>query len=101
MFWAGLVDICEIDAKSPFSVCFFDEKNVGQPLRIFCLPDYICLEELAHFFINCLLPFWGEAPSFLLDRLEGRTDVEPVGDYCRVESSHVFLLPGKHLHVLL
>ena len=101
IFWVGPVDICEIDAKSPFAVCFFDENNVGQPLKVFYLPDYICLEELVDLFINRLLPFWGEAPSFLLDRLEGRTDVQPMGDYCRVDFAHVFLLPGEHLHVML
>ena len=52
----GSVDISEIDAKSPFSVCFFDENDVGQPLRIFYLPDCTCLEELADLFINRLLP---------------------------------------------
>ena len=71
IFMAGPVDICEIDAKSSFAICFFDENNVDQPLGIFYLLDCICLEELADLFINRLLPFWGEAPSFLLDRLEG------------------------------
>ena len=75
IFWAGPVNICEIDAKSPFAIFFFNENNVGQPLRIFNIPNCICLEELADLFINRLLSFRGEALSFLLDRLERRTVV--------------------------
>ena len=31
-------------------------------------------------------PFWGETSSFLFDGFEGRTDVQLVCDYCRVNS---------------
>ena len=65
------------------------------------LPDCICLEELADLFINRLLSFWGKTPSLLFDWFKGWIDVQPVGDHCKVNSAHVFLLPGEDLHVLL
>ena len=101
IFWAGPVDICEIDAKPPLIVCFFDENNVGQPLRIFYLFDCVCLEELVDLFINRPLSFWGKISSLLLDRFKGWTDVQPVRDNCQVDSAHVFLFLGEYLYVLL
>ena len=29
VLWACFVDVSEVDAESPFSVCFFDEYDVG------------------------------------------------------------------------
>ena len=46
------------------------------------------------------LPFWCEALALLLDRFEGRADVQLMCDYCRVNSSHVRLLPCKDVFVL-
>ena len=101
IFLPGPIDICEIDAKPPLAVFFFDENNVGQPLRIFYLSDCVCLENLINLFINRLLSFWSKNSSLLLDRFKGWTDVQPVGDNYRVDSAHVFLFPGEYLHVLL
>ena len=67
ILWVGLVEVCEIDAKTPLVVCFFDENNVGQPFRVLYFSDCLCLEELTDLFIDCLLSFWGKTPSLLLD----------------------------------
>ena len=75
ILWACSVDVSEVDAESPLAVCFFDEYDVGQPFRIFHLSDCPCLEEFADFLIDRFLPFWCEAPSLLLDWLEGWTYV--------------------------
>ena len=75
ILWACSVDVSEVDAESPLVVCFFDEYDVGQPFRIFHLSDCPCLEEFVDFLIDRFLPFWCEAPSLLLDWLEGWTDV--------------------------
>ena len=75
IFWACSVDVSEVDAKSPFAVCFFDEYDVGKPFRVLHLSNCPCLEELADLLIDRFLSFWNETPSFLLDWFEGWTDV--------------------------
>ena len=58
------------------------------------------MEEFVNLFIDRLLPFWGEAPSFLFDRSEGGADVQLVCDYCGVNSSHILLLLGKYVYIM-
>ena len=73
--WACSVEVSEVDAESPLTIRFFDEYNVGQPLRIIYLFDCPCLEEFSDLLVDRFLPFWREAPSLLLDWLEGWADV--------------------------
>ena len=75
IFWACSVDVGEVDAEPPLAVCFLDEYDVGQPFRIFHLFDFPCLEEFADLLVDRFLTFRREAPSLLLDWLEGWTDV--------------------------
>ena len=100
VLWACFVDVSEVDTESPLAICFFNEYGVGQPLRILYLPDRSCLEEFADLLIDGFLSFWREAPPFLLDRFEGWADVQPMSYYCRVNSSHVRLLPCEDVLVL-
>ena len=95
-----LYDVSEVDAESPFVVCFFDKHYVGQPFRIFYLSDCSRLEEFSDLLVDRFLSFWHEAPPFLFDWLEGWADVQPMSDYCRVNSSHVRLLPCENVFVL-
>ena len=67
VFWAGSVDVGEVDAESPLAVFFFDQYDVGQPFRIFHLSDCSRLEEFANLFVDRFLSFWREAPPFLFD----------------------------------
>ena len=83
VLWAHFVYVSEVDTESPLSICFFYEYDVSQPLRIFDLPDFFCLEEFANLLVDGFLPFWHEAPSLLLDRFKGRAGVQPMSDYCR------------------
>ena len=57
IFWECLVDVSEVDAKSPFVVRFFDEYDVGQPFRVLHLSDCPCLEELTDLLINRFFVF--------------------------------------------
>ena len=75
IFWACFIDVSEVDAEPPLTVCFFDEYDVGQLFWIFRLSDCPYLEEFADLLVDRLLPFWREAPSLLLDWLEGWADV--------------------------
>ena len=100
VFRACFVYVGEVDTKSPLAICFLDEHNVSQPPRIFHLSDRSCLEELADLLVDGFLPFWCEAPALLLDRFEGWAGVQPMSDYCRVNSSHVCLLPCENVSVL-
>ena len=100
VLWACFVYISEVDAESPLAICFFDEYDVSQPLRILYLPDRSFLEKFADLLIDGFLPFWLEAPSLLFDRFEGRAGVQPMSAYYRVNSSHVCLLPCKDVFVL-
>ena len=97
---ACFVYVSEVDTESPLAIFFFDEYNISQPLRIFHLSDRSCLEKLADFLVDGFLPFWCEAPALLLDRFEGWVGVQPMSDYCRVDSSHVCLLPCENISVL-
>ena len=100
VFWACSVDVSEVDAESPLTVHFFDKHDVGQPLWVFHFYDCSCLEEFADLLVDRFLPFWREAPPLLFDGLEGWADVQPMSDYCGVNSSHVCLLPCKDVFVL-
>ena len=100
VFWACFVDVGEVDAKSPFTICFFDEYYVSQPLWILHLLDRSCLKEFADLIVDGFLSFWCEAPPLLFDRFEGRAGVHPMSDYCRVDSSHFRLLPCEDVSVL-
>ena len=101
VFWACSVDVNEVDAESPLVVYFFDKYDVGQPFRIFHLYDCPCLKELADLLVDRFLPLWREAPSLLLDWLEGWANVQPMSNYCGVNSSHIRLLPCKDVFVCL
>ena len=75
ILWASPVDVCEIDAKPPLTICFFDESNVGQPFWVLYFSDFLCLKELTNLFIDRLLSLWGKTPSHLLDWLKGGIDI--------------------------
>ena len=100
ILWARSVDVSEVDTESLLTVCFFDEYDVGQPLRILHLPDSSCLEEFSDLLVDGFLSFWHEAPPLWFDWLEGRADIQPMSDYCKVNSSHVRLLPCEDVFVL-
>ena len=100
VLWTCFVDVSEVDTKSPLSICFFDEYDVGQPLRILYLPDRSFLEEFVDLLIDGFLSFWLEAPPLLLDWFEERADVQPMSYYCRVNASHVRLRLCEDVFVL-
>ena len=100
VFWACFVDVGEVDTESPFTICFFDEYYISQPLWILHLPDRSCLKEFADLLVDGFLSIWRKAPPLLLDQFEGRAGVQPMSDYYRVNSSHVCLLPCKDVSVL-
>ena len=66
----GSVDIGEVNAELQIVVCLFDEDYFSQPVRVFYFSDSFGLEEFVNFFIDHLLPFWGETSSFLFDGFE-------------------------------
>ena len=100
VFEACSVDVSEVDVESPLAVHFFDKYDIGQPFRIFHLSDCSYLEEFSDLLVYCSLPFWREAPPLLFDRLEGWANVQPMSDYCGVNSSHVCLLSRKDVFVM-
>ena len=97
---ACFVDVSEVDTESPLAICFFDEYDVGQPLKILHLLDCSGLEEFVDLLVDGFLSFWREASPLLLDWLEGWADVQPMSYYCRVNSSHVCLLPCEDVFVM-
>ena len=97
---ACFVSVGEVDTESPLAICFLDEHNINQPLRIFHFSDRSCLEELGDLLVDAFLSFWCEAPALFPDRFEGWAGVQPMSDYCRVDSSHVCLLPCKNISIL-
>ena len=100
IFWACSVDVSEVDAESPLVVRFFVEHDVGQPFRVFHFSDCSYLEKFVDLLVDRFLPFWREAPPLLFDWLEGWADVQPMSDYCGVNSSYVCLFPREDVFVL-
>ena len=100
VLWARFVYVSEVDTEPPLAIFFFDEHDVSQPLRILHLPDRSYLEKFADLLVDGFFPLWCEAPSLLLDRFEGWAGVQPMSDYCRVNSSHVRLLLCEDVSVL-
>ena len=71
IFWACSVDVSEVDAKPPLSICFFDEYDVGQPFWVLYLPDCPYLESLV---TSSLIAFCISGAKFLLFCLTGLKD---------------------------
>ena len=80
VFRASPINIGKINAESPFTICLLDENHTSQPIGIIYFLGSSGLEEFADLFVDCLLPFWGEASSFLFDGFEGGGDIQLVGD---------------------
>ena len=95
-----MVDIGEFNVESPFFICLFDEDYISQQVMVFYFSDSFGLEEFVNFFIDRLLPFWGETSSFLFDGFEGGADVQLMCDYYGVNPSHILLLPGEYFYIL-
>ena len=100
VLWACFVYVSEVDIESPLAVCFLNKHDVSQPLKILHLPDRSCLEEFVDLLVDGFCLSGEKAPSLLLDQFEGRAGVQPMCDYCRVNSSHVCLLPCEDVSVL-
>ena len=71
VLWARFVYVSEVDTESPLAICFFDEYDVSQPLRILDLLDCSCLEKFVDLLVDGFLSFWCEAPSLFLDQFKG------------------------------
>ena len=56
--------------------------------------------SLFPFLSHKLFPSLFSSSPLLFDWLEGWDDVQPMSDYCRVNSSHVCLLPREDVFVL-
>ena len=70
IFWTGFVDISEVNVESSFVICLFDEDYISQPVGVFYFSDSFGLGEFVNFFIDRLLPFWGETSPFLFEGFE-------------------------------
>ena len=79
---------------------FLTRTTLAYQSGYFYFSDNFGLEEFVNLFIDRLLPFWGETLSFLFDRFKGGADVQLVGGYCGVNSSHILLLPGEYFYIL-
>ena len=54
IFWTCLVKVCEVNAHPLFPIWFFDEDDIGQPIRVFALPNESCIQQFFHFFFGGL-----------------------------------------------
>ena len=81
VFRVSPVNIDKINVESSFAICLLDENHISQPVGIIYFSDSSGL-EFTNLFIDHLLPFWGEASSFLFDGFEGEGDIQLVGDNC-------------------
>ena len=101
VFRASPVHIGKINAESPFAIHLLDENHISQPVKIIYFSDSSGLEMFTDLFVDRLLPFWGEASSFLFDGFKEGGDIQLVGDDCWVDSPYVLFLPSEYVRVLL
>ena len=47
VLWTCFVDVSEVDTKLPLAICFFNEYDVGQPLKILYFPNRPYMEEFS------------------------------------------------------
>ena len=52
VLWVGAIQIREVDAHSPFSICLFDHENIGQLLRIVDFSYKVSNEQLVQLVHN-------------------------------------------------
>ena len=100
VLWASFIYVSEVDTESPLAIGFLDEHNIGQPLEIFYFSYCSYLEEFSDFLVYGFLSLWREASVFLFNRFEGQVGVQFMGDYSRVDSSHVCLRPCENVSIL-
>ena len=100
VFRTGSVNIGKVNTESPFVVCLFDKDYISEPVRVFYFSDSFGLKEFFNLFVNRLLSFWGETPSFLFDGFEEEANVQLMCDYCEVNSSRILLLPSEYVYIL-
>ena len=55
VFWAGSIDVSEVNAESSFSIFLFDENHINLPIGVIYFPDSSGLEEFDDFFIDRFL----------------------------------------------
>ena len=67
IFWAGSVEIHEINAHPPFSIGLFNHNHVCQPVGVIHLPNKICIKQLLNFFIYSFVSFLSEYSFSLPD----------------------------------
>ena len=58
IFWASLIQVCEIDAHSPLTVALFYHDHVCQPVWIEDFPDEINFQQLLYFFSYSFVALW-------------------------------------------
>lgn len=61
------VEICEVDADSPFPILLLHHYYIGQLFWILYFPYEPGVEQVLDFFVDDLVPIWGEFPSLLPD----------------------------------
>ena len=58
IFWASLIQICEVYTYSPLPTLLLHYYDIGQPLGVKDLLDSLCLFELYHLFPNSVCMFF-------------------------------------------
>ena len=66
VLWTSLIQLFEVYTHPPLAVCFLDQNNIGDPLRIIDFLNKFGLEKLIYFLGYRLLPLWGMTPDFFL-----------------------------------
>jgi hypothetical protein len=91
IFGAGLIEVGEIYAHSPFAVRFFHQDHIGQPFRVMNLFYELSLQELLNLHSYCFDPFGCKLPSLLLYWLGVRVYVQNMDDLLGINPRHIFV----------
>ena len=99
VFWASLIQICEVHAYLPLPALLLRYYGIGQPFGVEDLLDSPCLFELHHLFPDSVCMFFRWASSRLLLRSDGWVNVQMMADEIQVHPQGLISVPCKHINV--
>ena len=76
IFWAGLIQICEVHTYSPLPALLLHYYDIGQPFEVKDLIDNPCLFKLHHLFPDSVCMFFGWVLRRLLLGNDGWVNVQ-------------------------
>ena len=101
IFWAGLVQICEVHEYPPFSIFLLHNHSIGQPLKVEHLFNSPSLLNFHHLVFDSIRMIFREAPRWLFSRDDRWIDVQMMTDEARIHPRSFISNPSEYINVSL